>query len=127
MVKLREIRDLLSCSVFTGEDQLDVPIEYGCASDLMSDVLAFSRPGAILLTGLVNVQTIRTAFVAEIGGIVLVRGKRPDKEVVEIASQKRIPVLGTAYSMYEACGILYRQGLGSTMEYGQHVGAHAQK
>jgi predicted transcriptional regulator len=82
----------------------------------MSDVLAFSRTGAVLMTGLVNVQTIQTAFIAEISAIILVRGKRPNDDVVALANEKRIPLLGTPYSMYEACGILYKHGLTSTME-----------
>lgn len=118
MMPLRKIRELLLCEVFTGEEKMDTPIEYGCASDLMSDVLAFSRSGAVLLTGLVNIQTVHTAFIAEIRAIVLVRGKKPESKIVTLARQKNIPLLGTAYSMYEACGILYEKGLISTMEYG---------
>jgi predicted transcriptional regulator len=113
---LLEVRDLLMCEMFSGEDQLHSPIAYGCASDLMSDVLAFSQPGALLLTGLVTVQTIQTAFIADLKAVVLVRGKRPDRDVIELATEKRIPLFTTPYSMYEACGILYREGLISTME-----------
>jgi predicted transcriptional regulator len=112
-----DIQRLLACEVFCGEKLLLREIKYGCASDLMSDVLAFSRTGAILLTGLVNVQTVQTAFIAEINAIVFVRRKKPDDVVIECAKQKGIPLLGTAYSMYEACGILYRNGLPSTMEF----------
>ena len=124
MMMASQIRDLLSCEVFMEGDLHKVEVEYGCASDLMSDVLAFSRSGAVLLTGLVNIQTIQTAFIAEIRVIVVVRGKKPGRDVVEIAKQRKIPLLGTAYSMYEACGILYRKGLSSTMEYGDKPASH---
>jgi predicted transcriptional regulator len=112
---LSDLQGLLMCEVFTGEEHLDRPVIYGCASDLMSDVLAFSRAGALLLTGLVNVQTVQTAFIAELAAIVVVRGKKPDKTVQALALEKGIPLLGTPYSMYEACGILYREGIPSTM------------
>lgn len=112
---LSDLQGLLMCEVFTGEEHLDRPVIYGCASDLMSDVLAFSRAGALLLTGLVNVQTVQTAFIAELAAIVVVRGKKPDKTVQALALEKGIPLLGTPYSMYEACGILYRVGIPSTM------------
>lgn len=115
-MKLSEICNALSCNVFTGEEFLNKKIKFGCASDLMSDVLAFSRAGAVLLTGLVNIQTINTAFLAEIDAVVLVRGKSPDDRMIEMARMKKIPLLGTTYSMYEACGILYNKGLESTME-----------
>ncbi|MDP2887233.1 MAG: DRTGG domain-containing protein [Ignavibacteria bacterium] len=116
----------MACEVFSGGERLNRDVKFGCASDLMSDVLAFSRAGALLLTGLVAVQTIRTAHIAEIDAIVLVRGKKPDDKVIAQASQKGIPLLGTPYSMYEACGILYRHGLASTMECSQSVDPHNQ-
>ena len=115
-MKLEEVQNLLLCNVFSGEEFLGRSVMYGCASDLMSDVLAFSRAGALLLTGLVNVQTIQTAHIAEMNAIVLVRGKRPDRKVIAAARNKAIPLLGTPYSMYEACGLLYKAGIPSTMK-----------
>ncbi len=117
MIRLTDICEILSCEVYTPRDQLaGVEIQFGCASDLMSDVLAFSRAGAVLLTGLVTIQTIQTAFIAEIGAVVFVRGKKPGDDILGLARSKRIAVLATPYSMYEACGLLYRKGLASTME-----------
>lgn len=114
---LADICKVLSCEAFPSEARLDrIPIQFGCASDLMSDVLAFSRSGALLLTGLVNPQTIQTAFIAEISAIVFVRGKKPGEEMIALAREKRIPILATPYSMYEACGLLYASGLPSTMD-----------
>lgn len=120
-MQLSEIQDLLACEVFSGAQLLAREIQFGCASDLMSDVLAFSRSGAVLLTGLVTVQTMQTAHIAEIDAVVLVRGKKPDEKVIVEAKRKEIPLLGTSYSMYEACGILYRHGLTSTMECSQRA------
>ena len=82
-----------------------------CGSDLMSDVLAFIKPDSLLLTGLTNSQTIRTAEIAEIRAICFVRGKRPQPESVELAREKGIPLLCTKLPMYESCGRLYRGGL----------------
>lgn len=113
---LSEVKRLLCCKVFSGEEYLDRPVLYGCASDLMSDVLAFSETGALLLTGLVNVQTVQTAYIAEINAIVFVRGKKPDKKVIGFAQHKGIPLLATPYSMYEASGILYQAGIAPTMK-----------
>lgn len=124
MMTVSEVSDLLRCDVFTPGCPMDAHIEYGCASDLMSDVLAFSRAGAVLLTGLANPQTLQTAFIAEITMVVLVRGKRPSAEVIAAARRQNVPLLGTAYSMYEACGILYKKGLPSTMEFGEGVAPH---
>lgn len=117
MMHLAEIRDLLAAEVYTCSEHLgDAQIQFGCASDLMSDVLAFSRAGAVLMTGLVNVQTIQTAFIAEISAVVLVRGKKPNDDMMALAAERQLPLLSSPYSMYEACGILYNRGLVSTME-----------
>ncbi|HEX7573494.1 MAG TPA: DRTGG domain-containing protein [Bacteroidota bacterium] len=113
---LSDVQRMLRCEVFSGNDFVDRPVTYGCASDLMSDVLAFSRAGALLLTGLVNAQTVQTAFIAELNAVIFVRGKRPDEHVLRCAREKGIPLLGTPYSMYEACGMLYRSGIPSTMQ-----------
>jgi predicted transcriptional regulator len=116
MLSLSEIQNLLRCTVYDDTQcHSDLQIRYGCASDLMSDVLAFSQSGAVLLTGLVHPQTIQTAFIAEIAAIVFVRGKQPSSEVVALARERRLPVMSTPYSMYEAAGKLYAQGLVSTM------------
>lgn len=114
---LDEVRDVLACDVYAGEDLFGGHADFGCASDLMSDVLAFSQSGALLLTGLVTKQTIQTAFIADIKAIVFVRGKKPDSETIALANEKHIPLLATPYSMYEACGRLYSKGLTSTMEF----------
>ena len=116
---ISDVQAMLRCDVFSGRELLGRPVTFGCASDLMSDVLAFSAAGALLLTGLVNVQTVQTAHIAEINAIIFVRGKKPDKSVIALAKGKSIPLLGTPYSMYEACGILYRAGIPSTMKCGQ--------
>jgi predicted transcriptional regulator len=108
---LREIQELLQAEVIWGEHYLETEIEYAGASDLMSDVLAFSKPGNLLLTGLATTQSVRTADIIEAKAIVYVRGRRPSKEGLEMAMKKGIPILSTKYMMYKACGILYQHGL----------------
>ena len=72
-----------------------------------------SSAGSILFTGLVNPQAVRTAEMADIKAIVFVRGKEPPPETVELAREKGIPLVTTAYPMFEACGRLYEAGLRS--------------
>ena len=110
-MKLGEIKELLDAEVIWGEDLLDNEIEFAGGSDLMSDVLAFGEPGILLLTGLSNTQSVRTADIIEAKAIIYVRGKIPDKEGIEIAKTKGIPMLSTNIMMYKACGILYSHGL----------------
>ncbi len=109
---LREIADMLDASVLTGADVVDttvIPNVYAC--DLMSDVLAFCSPGSLLLTGLTNVQIVRTAQMLDIPAVVFVRGKIPLEETVTLAKASGIPILLAKQSLYEVCGKLYAAGL----------------
>lgn len=108
---LKEIQELLQAEVITGDDRLDEEITSAGGSDLMSDVLAFGKPGILLLTGLSNSQSVRTASIIDARAIMYVRGKKPDKEGVELAKEKRIPLLSTKFMMYTACGLLFSHGL----------------
>jgi len=115
---LQAVRDILNCRVIAGGDKLDGKVEVGCGADLMSDVLAFIKPNALLLTGLTNVQSARTAEIAGVTAIVYVRGKLPDKEAIDTAKEKGIVLMATNFPMFESCGRLYARGLpgGSEIE-----------
>lgn len=110
-MKLVEIRDILECEVLTGEDDLSTEVETVVASDGMSEILAFAHPGALMITGLTNVQSVRTADIANVRAIVYIRGKRPDDRAIAIARESNIPVLATALGMFNVCGILRELGL----------------
>ncbi len=113
-MKLDEIARILSCETLSPVDR-EIAIEDVVASDGMSEILAFHRPHALMLTGLTNIQSVRTAVVADVDAIVYVRGKRPFQKVLDLASQNGIPVLATSKGMFESCGILYQAGLEGVM------------
>lgn len=108
---LREIKEFLQAEVICGQSRLDEEVKFAGASDLMSDVLAFGQPGILLLTGLSNSQSVRTADIIEAKAIIYVRGKKPDKQGIKIATEKGIPILSTKLMMYKACGLLYSHGI----------------
>lgn len=110
-MKLAEIRDILECEVLTEDDDLTVEVHQVVASDGMSEILAFAKSSELMITGLTNIQSIRTADIAGVSAVIYCRGKRPDKKVVEFAKQKRIPVMITRMVMFDICGILYNKGL----------------
>ena len=83
------------------------------AADLMSDVLASIQPDAVLVTGLCNPQVVRTAHMADVVAIILVRGKRALPETIELANEEGIPIVSTPYGMYETCARLQKAGLAS--------------
>jgi len=108
---LRRIVEILEAEIIWGDNFLDQEIHCAGGSDLMSDVLAFGKPGILLLTGLTNAQSVRTADIIEAKAIVYVRGKKPGADGIEMAKQKGIPIFSTRFMMYKACGLLYSNGL----------------
>jgi hypothetical protein len=71
----------------------------------------------LLITGLTNPQIIRTAEMADLAAVLLVRGKTPLPETVNLACYAGVPILGTEYTMFEACGRLYARGLPGCKRY----------
>lgn len=110
-MKIGTIRELLNAEVVCGEDQLDREVYSACGSDMMSDVLAYVKDQAVLLTGLVNPQVVRTAEMMDMVCIVFVRAKSPTEEMIELARESGIVLMKSKKRMYEACGKLYANGL----------------
>jgi hypothetical protein len=117
-MNLSRIAVLLGAQVLVGRELEGIEITAACASDLMSDVLCFSRSGSLLLTGLTNPQAVRTAEMSEISAVCFVRGKNPPAETVQLARRSGIPLLVCGASMFEACGRLYEAGLRGCREEG---------
>jgi len=110
-MKLDQVMEILNAKVYTDVSFDDIVINAACGADLMSDALAFGENKGLLLTGLNNPQSIRTAEMMDIHCVMLVRGKEPDEVLVNLANEKEIVVMKTDYSMYSACGRLYQSGL----------------
>lgn len=110
-MKITTVKELLDARIVWGEELLEKHVYSACGSDMMSDVLAFVKDQAVLLTGLVNSQVIRTAEMMDMICIVLVRSKLPTPEMMELAKESGIAILTTKKRMYDACGILYTNGL----------------
>ena len=110
-MKISTIKELLGAKVICCSDELDKHVYSACGSDMMSDVLAYVKDQAVLLTGLVNSQVIRTAEMMDMNCIVFVRSKMPTAEMIELAEECGIVILATDKRMYEACGLLYSNGL----------------
>jgi hypothetical protein len=110
-MKLREISELLNATVRCGEDRLDEEHETAFASDLMSDVLTLGDYNPVILTGLCNMQTIRTCEMGNLDIIVLVRRKKATEEMIEEAEDEGMVVMESDFSMFKACGLLFQNGM----------------
>ena len=116
-MKIQQIVKILHAEVFT-EREKDLDIKMACGSDLMSDVLAQTKPGSILLTGLTSLQVIYTASTAGVEAVCFVRGKKPLWDTIELAKKKKIVLMGSSFPMFESCGKLYAHGLVGCSEFG---------
>ncbi len=110
-MRLAKIIDLLECRTVYDDGTMDGLVVERCyAADLMSDVLAFSHSGALLITGLASVQAVHAAHLADFQAVLFVSNKTPAPDALELARRQRIPLLSTPRSMFECCGILYGAG-----------------
>ena len=110
-MKISEIKRILDAELICGEEFLENEVFTACGSDMMSDVLAYVKEQAVLLSGLVNPQVVRTAEMMDMKCIVFVRGKHPDMDMIDLAVERDIVLLGTNLEMFTACGLLYKNGL----------------
>ena len=110
-MKISTMQKLLEAKVLCCEENIERDVYSACGCDLMSDVLAYVKDQAVLLTGLINSQVIRTAMMMDMLCIVFVRSKKPTEEMLELARENGIVIMSTDKRLYEACGILYSNGL----------------
>lgn len=110
-MKITLIKELLAARVFACPDRTGEEVTAAAACDMLSDVLAMEAAPDVLITGLLNPQVIRTAVLLDARCVVFVRGKLPTPAILELAEESGVCVLGTEKPMYEACGLLHRQGL----------------
>ena len=108
---IRNVVDELGLTVLAGEEHLSRPVEHVLASDLMSDVLAFSEPGFMMVTGLSNAQSVVTANISEAICVLYTMGKRPDELAMSRATSFEIPLLASNEDTFSVCCGLYRMGL----------------
>ena len=110
-MNVSDVMRVLDAELICGEEYLETEVHEACGSDMMSDVLAYVKDQAVLLTGLVNIQTVRTADMMDMVCIVFVRGKNPGEDILDLAREREIVVMRSGLRMFIACGLLYSRGL----------------
>ena len=108
---IREVAKILDAKWLCCEDEADQEVRYAFASDMMSDVLAHVEEDTMLLTGLINSQSVRTAEMLDLPCVVFVRGKNPHQDAILRARELGMVALSTQYTMFESCGKLYTAGM----------------
>jgi len=110
-MKIKEIAVVLDATISCGAERLEEEVEMGYSSDLMSDVLTLDTDNLVLITGLSNLQAIRTSEMADIRVIVLVRNKKANQQMLDLAIENEMCILESPYSLFKASGLLFQAGL----------------
>jgi hypothetical protein len=111
LMDITQIATIVNGEILCSSTESNSLVERAFASDLMSDVLTLSTDSLLLITGLANMQTIRTAEMADIKNILFVRNKRPSLEMMELAKAEGINIITCSKSMFSTCGELFKAGL----------------
>lgn len=107
-MKVRELVEKLGLTIFCGEKNLDNDIKGGYVSDLLSDVMGFAQEGNVWVTLQTHKNVIAIASLKELAAIVLVKGNKPEEDMLEQAKEEGIPVLGTNAQTFEVAGKIYQ-------------------
>ena len=110
-MRISQIVQITEAKLISGDAFLEDEIVMAFASDLMSDVLTLDTDNILLITGLMNLQTIRTAEMAEIKNILIVRNKKPSEEMIALARKENIVLMISEKSMFHVSGLLFQAGL----------------
>jgi len=108
---INQIAAILNARILTCAELTGAPAEMAFASDLMSDVLTLKAENVILITGLANLQTVRTAEMSDIRLVILARNKKASPEMIELAAESGIVLMECCYSMFKTCGLLFANGI----------------
>jgi predicted transcriptional regulator len=112
-MKIKDVVEIISGEILCGTNHMDMEVEYGFSSDMMSDVLTLLEEEILLITGLANSQAIRTAVMSDIKNIIIARGKVVTDDMIELANDSDIAIIVSPFSIYKISGLLYNKQLKS--------------
>lgn len=110
-MKIRDLIDKIQGKLVCGEGKLDNEVDYAFASDLMSDVLTVERSNLLLITGLANLQAIRTAEMSDISFVIFARNKKVTPDMKVIAEENNMVLIESSASVFRISGELFLAGI----------------
>lgn len=108
---IREIAEKINGRVICGEEKMSQGVFFAFSSDLMSDVLKVDRENILLITGLANLQTIRTAEMSDINCIIFARNKKVSSDIISLARENGMVLVESPFSVFKISGELYHAGI----------------
>lgn len=110
-MKLQEIVDKLGMKPLSALSRLTQEVSSGYVSDLLSDVMANAKAGDVWVTLQVHQNIVAVASLKEIAGIIIIGGRKPERETIAKAEEESIPILLTDLPAFEVVGWLYQMGI----------------
>jgi len=110
---IKEITGIIDGKVICCEEKTSTNVEYAFASDLMSDVLTIEKENLLLITGLANLQTIRTSEMSDISCIIFARDKKIGEDMITLAKENKMILVESPHSVFFISGELYKAGIKS--------------
>jgi len=110
-VKIHKIAELTEARVVAGNINDPREVNKAFSSDLMSDVLTLDEHEIVLITGLANVQLIRTVEIADVPVVLLCRNKPATNDMINLAKEIGIVLLESPFSIFRASGVLFSNGI----------------
>ena len=110
-MKIKDVVNIINGKVVCGESLLETEVARGFASDLMSDVLTLDTDDVLLITGLANLQAIRTAEMSDISCIIFARNKKVNQEMINLAKESNMILIECVSSVFKTSGKLYEAGI----------------
>lgn len=111
-MKIEELTKLIEGKVVTKGDSSIYDVTKAFTSDLMSDVLTLDDTDSlILVTGLANLQTIRTVEMSNINMVILVRGKKATQEMIDLAEENDTILIETNHSAFYTSALMFNAGI----------------
>ncbi len=87
-MKLNQIVKKFSLKVVCNVNKLDVEVNNGYVSDLLSDVLANSNENDLWITLQIHPNIVAIADIKGLSGIVIINDREPEEETVKKAEEK---------------------------------------
>lgn len=105
---LKTIVENLDLQVRSGGSGLAAEVTGAYVSDLLSDVMANAKAGALWITLQIHPNIIAVATLKDLAGVILVGGREPEAETLRKAAEEEIPLLTSRRPAFQLAGKLYQ-------------------
>jgi len=83
-------------------------------SDMLSDVMAGAKSGALWLTVQTHKSLVPAANLIDVAAVLITSGKAVPQDTIDLATKYQIAILSSELPTFELVGKLYALGLGNT-------------